>query len=220
MSKEGPVPTEAERREQLFDALLSALGVSDPFVRYGVTQDLEYIEHQGARLHAPLVKQPDQDAVKRLRASGERMLALSEEVGNDFLTNDIEKIILSQLNPAADEQTLHTWMTDPEYPQKNLIALLTTYLSAIDRWLEINSTAYKRRDVRKLVVEPFLRMMAKHGIITSRKQRPRKKIFAALFDWLEIEPKYRPTSANIDKIARDLEKASDSTSKATRRTKK
>lgn len=39
MSKEGP-----ERREQLFDALLIALGVSDPLVRYVVTQDLEYIE--------------------------------------------------------------------------------------------------------------------------------------------------------------------------------
>ncbi len=133
------------------------------------------------------------------------MLALSEEVGNDFLTNDIEKIILSQLNPDADEQTLHSWMTDPEHPQKDLIATLTTYLSAIDQWLEINSTKYRRRDVRKLVVEPFLRLMAKHDITTSRKQRPRKKIFDALFDWLEIEPKYRPTSANIDAIAREME---------------
>ncbi|MGY8634618.1 hypothetical protein RAD15_19270 [Bradyrhizobium sp. 14AA] len=205
MSKEGPVPSEAERSEQLFDALLSALGMSDPYERYGVTQDLEYIRHQGARLRTALVKQPDRDAVSRLRASGERMLARSEEVGNDFLTNEIEKIILSQLNPDADEQMLHTWMTDPDYPPKNLIATLTTYLSAIDQWLELNSTEYKRRDMRKLVVEPFLRLMAKHEIITSRKQRPRKKIFDALFDWLEIEPKYRPTSANLDAIAREME---------------
>lgn len=74
--------------------------------------------------------------------------------------------------------------------------------------------------MRKLVVEPFLRLMAKHEIITSRKQRPRKKIFDALFDWLEIEPRYRPTSANIDKLARDFQKVSGSTPKAKRRTKK
>lgn len=72
------------------------------------------------------------------------MLARSEEVGNDFLTNDIERIILSRLNPDADEQTLHTWMTDPDYPPQNLIALLTMYLPAIDQWLEINDTEYKR----------------------------------------------------------------------------
>ncbi|MDH2349555.1 hypothetical protein QCM80_02505 [Bradyrhizobium sp. SSUT112] len=205
MRNEGSPLNEAERRDQLLDALLRALGVSDPFVLYVLKQDLEYIEHQSARFRTTLVKQPDPDAVRRLRASVARMLTLSEKVGNDFLTNEIEKIILSQLNPDADEQKLHTWMTDPEYPIKNLIALLTPYLSAIDQWLEINSAKYQRRDIRKLVVEPFLRLMAKHDITTSRKQRPRKKIFDALFDWLEIEPKYRPTSANIDAIAREME---------------
>lgn len=66
--------------------------------------------------------------------------------------------------------------------------------------------------MRELVVEPVLRLMFEHGITTSRKQRPRKRIFDTLFDWLGIK-KLRPTSANI---ARDLQKASDSTPKAKR----
>jgi hypothetical protein len=99
-----------------------------------------------------------------------------------------------------------------------VVPVLTTHGLDIDHWLKINTDTYKKRDLRKLVVEPFLQLMAEHGITTSRKQRPRKRIFDALFDWLGVEQKSRPTTANIDATAREIE-ASASKSNAKRRTR-
>jgi hypothetical protein len=74
--------------------------------------------------------------------------------------------------------------------------------------------------VTKLAVEPFLRLMAESKITTSRKQLPRKRMFDALFDWLGIERKFRPSDAAINAIARGLKgSGSASKSNAKRRTK-
>jgi hypothetical protein len=70
-----------------------------------------------------------------------------------------------------------------------------------------------------LVVEPVLKLITQHEIATSRKQRPRTEIFDALFNWLGVERKFRPSSANINAIARELEGGGASKSNAKRRTK-
>ena len=70
-------------------------------------------------------------------------------------------------------------------------------------------------DVRKLVVEPFLQLMVGRETETSR-----KRLFDALIDWIGIEKKFRPSSASINSIARELDaRASASESNARRRTK-
>jgi hypothetical protein len=74
----------------------------------------------------------------------------------------------------------------------------------IDHWLKISGDAYKKQDVRKLIVEPFLKLMEEHQITTSPKQLPRSRIFDALFNWLGVESGDRSTSASINAIAREL----------------
>ena len=102
----------------------------------------------------------------------------------------------------------------------DVVAVLTAHGLDVDHWLNISGDNYKKRELRKRVVEPFLQLMGKYEITTSRKQRPRKGIFDALFDWLGVEQKSRPSSANINTIARELEgSASSSESNARRRTK-
>lgn len=191
---------------------------SDHFLRFGLTQEeLDRIGRNARQIAIPGTQPDRRTKVKQYRAAITRVLALSETLGSDFFAHEIARASLSRLNPDKDASTLDRLVDLHRDDREDVVDVLTSRVRDIDHWL---GDDYRKRDVREMVVEPFLRLMVEHGITTSRKQRPRKKIFAALFDWLEIEPKYRPTSANIDKIARDLEKASGSTPKAKRRTKK
>jgi hypothetical protein len=110
-------------------------------------------------------------------------------------------------------------MEDHGSKRDDLVARLTVRGLDIDHWLRTSGDAYRKRDVRKLAVEPFLRLIAERGITTSRKQLPRKRMFDALFDWLGVEQRFRPSSAAINAIARNLATASSSASNAKRRTK-
>jgi hypothetical protein len=218
-----PSPNNAGSREQQFEKLMAAMGMSEAanaYSRYALTQDLEHIERQCARWIAASGKQPDVDLVRSYRKAVTRVLKLSEKIGPDFLANEIEMAGWARNIPDADEQTLHALMADHGHRRQDVVAVLTVHGLDVDHWLDINDDTYRKRELRKRVVEPFLQLMAKHGI-TSRKQRPRKRIFDSLFDWLGVEQKSRPSSANIDTIARELEgAASASNSNAKRRTKK
>jgi hypothetical protein len=101
----------------------------------------------------------------------------------------------------------------------DLIDLLTKHGLNIDHWLKTTGETYKQRDVRKLVVEPFLRLLAEHGITTSSKGLPLYPMAQALFDWLGIEKRIRLSGAAISGIARGLASGSASKSNAKRRTK-
>jgi hypothetical protein len=67
-------------------------------------------------------------------------------------------------------------------------------------------SGYRKRQIRTLVVEPFLRFLKTHDIVPSR-QLPRSGMMRAWFDWLGVEKKLRPTDTGIRTIARDLQKA-------------
>jgi hypothetical protein len=111
-------------------------------------------------------------------------------------------------------------MADHGHERDDVVAVLTAHGLDIDHWLKTSRAVYRKRDVRKLVVEPFLQLMAEREIITSRRQLPRKRLFDALFDWIGVEKKFRPSSASINSIARKLvARASSSESNAKRRTK-
>jgi hypothetical protein len=60
---------------------------------------------------------------------------------------------------------------------------------------------YRKRELRKLVIEPFLIFLERNGIVPSRKL-PRTKMMTALYDWLGVEQKNRPNA--VDTIAREL----------------
>ena len=65
---------------------------------------------------------------------------------------------------------------------------------------------YRKRTTTKLVVEPFLDFLDRHNITPSRKL-PLNHMFKALFDWLRIEQKHRPTEAGIRTIRSDFKRS-------------
>lgn len=70
----------------------------------------------------------------------------------------------------------------------------------------LNETAddYHKPRVRRYVVEPFLLLLDAHMLWT--RAQPFTDAVKALFDWLGIEPKYRPTDTSIRAIVRELKR--------------
>jgi hypothetical protein len=197
-----PSPSKAESREQQLDQLLMAMDASDPYSRYGLEPALKQIE---ARWAAAPDRKPGPKLVRQYRKAITKVLALSNKIGPDFFATDIEKAGWSRHNPDADDSTLHNLMDQHEHRRTDVDAVLTEHGLDIDHWLSTNSEVYKKRDVTKLVVEPFLQLMVGRETKTSRKQ-----VFDALFDWIGIEKRDRPTSANINTIARDQDASASS----------
>jgi hypothetical protein len=225
MIKHRPSPSKIERSEEQFEELLATMGVDslNPFSLAVLREGLKDIEREYERRVAQLNKQPNRKLVRQYRAAVTKHLSLSKKVGPDFLA-EIEEAGWSRQNPGVDVGILHEAFTEHiaelGHKRLDLIALLTEHELDVYRWLKTTGEAYKKRYVTKLLVEPFLQLMAKHEITTSRKQRPRKRMFDALFEWVGIEKKLRPTSAGINAIARNLEgRAGTSKSNAKRRTK-
>jgi hypothetical protein len=201
MTKHRPSPSKVEDRKQQYEKLLAAMGIEDnPYIRYPLNQDLEEIE----RGYAVAVsgKQPDRKLVHRYRAAITKVLALYETIGPDFFSNEIQKAYWSRGIPDANDSVLHMLMADHGRELDDVVAVLTGHRLDIDHWLKTSGGAYRKRYVRKLVVEPFLELMAERKITTSRKQLPRKRMFDALFDWLGVEPKFRPSRAAINAVAK------------------
>jgi hypothetical protein len=206
-----PSPSKAESREQQLDQLFVAMDATDPFSRYGLEPALEQIK---SRWVAAQGKKPRRKLVHQYRAAITKALALSNMIGPDFFANDIEKAGWSRLNPDADDRTLHNLMDMREHEPTNVDAVLTEHELDIDHWLTTSGEEYRKRDVRKEVVEPFLQLM-----IGRETKSSRKEVFEALFDWIGIEKRFRPSDASINAIARELgARASTSESDATQRT--
>jgi hypothetical protein len=218
MTKQRPSPSKAEGREQQFEKLLAAMGIgdaADPFGRYPLTQKLEQIERDYARGVAVSGKKPGRKLVRQYRAAIAKVLALSNKIGPAFFASEIEKAGWSRLNPDADDRRLHDIMEMNERQPTDVDAVLTVRELDIDHWLKTSGEVYRKRDVRKEIVEPFLDLMVGRETETSRKE-----VVDALFDWIGVEKKLRPSSASINAIARELDaRASVSESDAMQRTK-
>jgi len=59
---------------------------------------------------------------------------------------------------------------------------------------------YRKTPLRKVVIEPFLTILAICQVWETAE--PRTTVMAALFDWLGVERKYRPTNAGMRTIVR------------------
>jgi hypothetical protein len=222
--KHRPSPKKIERRQEQFDVLLATMGIDsmNPFSRLALTEGLEKIGREYDRRAVQLNKPPDRKLVRRYRAAAAKHLSLSKKVGSDFLA-EIEEAGWSQQNPGVNAGTLYEsfteYMAEHGYKRSDLIDVLTKHVLNIDYWLKTTGETYKQRYVTKLVVEPFLALIAEHGITTSSKDLPLYPMAKALFDWLEIEKASRLSGAAISGIARSLSSGSASKSNAKRRTK-
>lgn len=209
-----PSPIGAESREEKFERLLKAIDATGPFDRYGLELALKKIETGWAAAQG---KKPGRKLVRQYRAAVAKVLAYSNKIGPDFFANDIEKAGWSRLNPDADDRKLRDIMEMHEHePTTDVDAVLTVRGLDVDRWLRTTLEDYRKRDVRTEIVEPFLELM-----VGRETEASRKEIFEALFDWIGVAEKFRPSSASINAIARELNaRASSSESDATQQTKK
>jgi hypothetical protein len=189
--------------EQQFEDLLTAMGMdkANPFSRSALTQDLRGIESAFTRAVAVSGKQPDRDVVKQYSKAIAKLQTLSGKIGPDFFSNEIEKAGWSRHNPHLDDSMLRAVMDDHRHEREDVVAVLTAHRLDIDHWLKTTGADYKKRQLSKLVVEPFLDLMVEYEITTSRKQLPRKRMFDALFDWLGVD-RNSLTSKAIDAAAK------------------
>lgn len=208
-----PSPIKAESREQQLDRLLIAMDATDPLSRYAFEPALKQIETRWA---AAQRKKPSRKLVRQYREAITKVLALSYMIGPDFFAAEIEKARWSRLNPDADDSKLHDIMEMHEHEREptDVDAELTKRGLDIDHWFKTSGEVYRKRAVRKEIVEPFLEMMVGRETESSRKE-----VFDALFDWIGVEKKFRPSNASINTIARELDaRASLSGSDATQQT--
>lgn len=70
--------------------------------------------------------------------------------------------------------------------------------------LDSDATNYKKRMLRRLLIEPFLFYLHRAGVVPHPHQLPLSRIMEAMFDWVGIDRKHRPTNTGVRAIARDI----------------
>jgi hypothetical protein len=192
------------RSHGLLDKLLAAIGKgdSDSFERYALVEELKKIEGAYSERRGRPTSGSHHKLLWKFRANTAKRRELRRQLRPIY--DDVVMAGLLRANPGADEGELRAALQDStesidpaeiEASEDQDIAFLID--SAGD---------YRKRQVRKQVVEPFLRFLEKREVVPSRKL-PRTRMMRALFDWLAIERKLRPTEAGIRTIARDLKRS-------------
>jgi hypothetical protein len=194
------------RSDELLNKLLAAIGKgdSDSFERHvliGGLQEIEalYSERRGRPTPASYTT-----VLEQFRANTAKRLELRKLFRPVY--DDIVMVGYLRENPGADEGQLRAALQDRQDSTERIDPAQFEASEDQDIAAFIDSgDDYRKRQVRKQVVEPFLRFLEKHEVVPSRKL-PRTSMMRALFDWLAIERTLRPTDAGIRTIARDLHK--------------
>jgi hypothetical protein len=74
----------------------------------------------------------------------------------------------------------------------------------IKHLLDTDSAKYKKSPLRMHLIEPFLVYLHVAGVVPHRDKLPLSRIMEALFDWVDIDRKRRPTNTGVRTIARDV----------------
>ena len=202
MAKNNISPDNRSRRDLLGD-LLAAIGMADanPYLTWPLEMELREIESAWfARRQVPNVG-PYRKELRRFRAITAKRRELRKQFG-PVVREAIALAGLVRANPNADESTLRGLMQDSD---GNIDP--AEIEEEEDRNIEfvIDRTGdYRKRQVRKLVVEPFLLLLEHHRVVPHPKLLPLNRMMQAFFNWLSIEKALRPTDSGIRTIARDL----------------
>lgn len=195
-------PRRLHSDDELLTRLFAAIGMAEcnAFERYGLAVELEDIRAGCSKLNElPVAGGTHRKLLKKFRANTAKRRALRKQLAP--VLDAIAMAALRRRNPDADEAALRAALSDlgridpadAEDDEDRDIAFL------IDQ-----SGDYRKRQVRKLAVEPFLRWLDNHGVVAHPKRLPRSAMMRAWFDWLGIAPRLRPSDAGIRTIAREL----------------
>lgn len=187
----------------LLDRLLAAIGKgdADALERYLLSEELREIEVACSKLRGqPTLTGLRRRLLRKFRANTVRRRELRRQL--EPIRDDILVAGFLRANPGADERQLRAALQ--EEGTENIDPAEIEAIEDQDiAFLIANASDYRKRQVRKLAVEPFLRLLQKDDVIPSRKL-PLNRMMQALFDWLGIEKKLRPTDAGIRTIARSM----------------
>jgi hypothetical protein len=193
MSKSRKSP--GSRSGELLDKLLAAIGKGDSetFERHNLVEELRKIEGAYSERRGHPTPASYTTVLEQFRANTAKRLELRKRFKPVY--DDIVMAAYLWENPGADEGELRaalqhrqdsTERIDPAQFEAGEDQHIAAYIDS--------AGDYRKRQVRKQVVEPFLRFLEKHGVVPSR-DLPRTRMMRALFDWLGIKQTLRPTEA-------------------------
>jgi hypothetical protein len=204
MGKNNIPPDNRSPRDLLGD-LLAAIGMADanPYQTWPLSEALQEIKSAWLARGELANVGPYRKELRRFRAN----TAKRRELRKQFVPVVREAIALAgwiRANPNVDESTLRALMPD------RVVNIDPAEMEEEeDRDIEFvieRAGDYRKRQVRKLVVEPFLLLLEEYRVVPDSKLLPLNRMMQALFDWLGIKPTLRPTDSGIGTIARDLRK--------------
>ena len=206
MAKNNISPDNRSQRDLLRD-LVASIGMADAnnYETLPLVNALREIESAWLdRREVPNVG-PYRKELRRFRANTAKRRELRKQFG-PVVREAIALAGWFRANPNVDERGLRALVQDRDSTGDIDPAEIE---EEEDRNIEfvINSTGdYRRRQVRKLVVEPFLLLLEEYRVVPDPKLLPRNRMMQALFVWLGIEDRLRPTDSGIRTIARELRK--------------
>jgi hypothetical protein len=205
MTKSSKSP--GSRSDELLETLLVAIGKGDSnsFERVVLIRGLEEIESAYSTRRGQRTSGSYHNVLRTFRANTAKRLELRRRFRPIY--DDIVVAGCLRANPDADEAKLRAAVQDRQDSTEKIDPAEFEAMEDQDIAAYIDSAGdYRKRLVRKQAVEPFLQFLEKRGVVPSRKL-PRTRMMRALFDWLDIEQKLRPTEAGMRTIARDLKRS-------------
>ena len=187
------------RRDEALEELLDAIGKGglDPLETFGLEEGLRKIADDYLKQPGRLSKEQHQIMRRHVAETARR-----RERRKRFPDDD--ELVLAgwrEADPHATEDQLLIMLDDGRPPNPAKVEAdearnITAYLKQADR----------KKRLRKYVIEPFFRLLEKHGIQSHPKKLPRTRMMRALFDWLKIEDELRPDDEAINAIVQDMRK--------------
>ena len=195
------------RSDEPLETLLVAVGKGDSnsFERHALVQGLQEIESAYSTRRGQPTSGSYHNVLRRFRANTAKRLELRRRFRPIY--DDIVVAGYLRSNPDADEAAVRAAVQDNQDSTEKIDPPELEAVEDQEIAAYIDSAGdYRKRRVRKQAVEPFLQFLEKHGVVPSRKL-PRTRMMRALFDWLEIEKKLRPTEAGMRTIASEMKRS-------------
>lgn len=132
--------------------------------------------------------------------------------------DDIVIVGLQRIKPDTVEGELRNRLTDLDDAEVIGLAKIEANERFEDRIIASllrSKDGYRKREVRTLVVEPFLQFLEQYKVVPSR-ELPLNRMMRTVFDWLGIPTRLRPTDAGIRTIFRDFRRIRKASRRARR----
>jgi hypothetical protein len=144
---------------------------------------------------------PKRETLQKLLAKKDEVRDLRNQLGDrkyDVDLAGIPRMLEAKLPLDEFEEQLKLTVSRTLEKLEEIEVLNIKYL------LDSDAANYKKPMLRRLLIEPFLSYLHRAGVVTHPQKLPLSRIMEALFDWVDIDRKRRPTNTGVRTIARDV----------------